>query len=366
MRCYITYGEFQECLKDYYERTGSKLQTPEMAHYLLEKHHFHTRKNVVKIPDGVDHIPHEEFEKINNALPIDLTELTEVSVQKIVSEKGMIPSRQDVFTIRHPRYTRCFEHIHDYFEINYVASGTGIFYFEGETHSMREGEVCLIAPGSSHDFQISDDSIVYTISIRKSAFNTTFFHLMSHKNLLSYFFRMILQGDGQPNYLMFYTKNNIRLTGIVRSLLIESCRTDTYSAIASNSLVSLFFSLLLRDYSQTIRFYNYEMGADFSLVLQYVQHNYRTLTLSSLAEFFHYSEPYLCTLIKKNTGHTFSGLIRELKMNDAVRFLTDSDLKIGEIAEIVGYNSADHFSRVFRNAYHISPQDYRKQHADSA
>ena len=36
----------------------------------------------------------------------------------------------------------------------------------------------------------------------------------------------------------------------------------------------------------------------------------------------------------------------------------------GEIAERIGYNSADHFSRVFRSAYKMSPQEYRKQHKD--
>ena len=39
--------------------------------------------------------------------------------------------------------------------------------------------------------------------------------------------------------------------------------------------------------------------------LQYIQHNYQTLTLASLAEFFHYSEPHLSTLIKQNTGKNF-------------------------------------------------------------
>jgi AraC-like DNA-binding protein len=37
-------------------------------------------------------------------------------------------------------------------------------------------------------------------------------------------------------------------------------------------------------------------------------------------------------------------------------------MKISEIAECVGYNSADHFSRIFRSEYQMSPQEYRKKH----
>ncbi len=127
--------------------------------------------------------------------------------------------------------------------------------------------------------------------------------------------------------------------------------------------MNLLFSTLLRNYSETLQFYNYQMGSDFSLVLQYIQHNYQTLSLSSLAEFFHYSEPHLCTLIKQNTGYNFTELIKQLRMADAISYLTNTNLKIGEIAERVGYNSADHFSRVFRSSYQMSPQEYRKKHA---
>ena len=106
------------------------------------------------------------------------------------------------------------------------------------------------------------------------------------------------------------------------------------------------------------------MGSDFSLVLQYIQHNYQTLTLSSLAKLFHYSEPHLCTLIKQNTGLTFTELIKKLRLADATSYLLNTSMKIGEIAEQIGYNSADHFSRVFRSAYKMSPLEYRRQHKD--
>ncbi|OYP50905.1 hypothetical protein CG709_02510 [Lachnotalea glycerini] len=125
--------------------------------------------------------------------------------------------------------------------------------------------------------------------------------------------------------------------------------------------VNLLFSSLLRNYSKTIQFYNYQLGSDFSLVLQYIQHNYQALSLSALAKLFHYSEPHLCTLIKQNTGYTFTNLIKRLRMADAVDYLLNTDLKVSEIAEKIGYNSADHFSRVFRATYKMSPQEYKKK-----
>ena len=198
--------------------------------------------------------------------------------------------------------------------------------------------------------------------IRRSTFNTTFFSLMSQRNLLSYFFRTILQDNSHANYLLFYSEDIVWLKNIIRNAISECHKGDTLSNNSCICWINLFFSHLIRNYSKTVQFYNYQMGTDFSLVLQYIQHNYRTLTLASLAEFFHYSEAYLSTLISQNTGYSFTLLVKQLRMADAISYLVNTQMKVSEIAECIGYNSADHFSRVFRTTYKMSPQEYRKKH----
>ncbi|MDO4337363.1 MAG: AraC family transcriptional regulator [Eubacteriales bacterium] len=361
MAYYITYGEFQRHLKEYYQRTGSRMQFPEMTDYLYRKglllasppQELAANKMYGPMPD-------EEFDKIMDSFVLTLT--PNVSVTSSVNETDIIPHARDVFVIRHPRYTRPAPHIHNYFEIDFVASGQCTFVFENEKRTMKAGELCIIAPHSRHDLTIDDESTVFCIMIRKSTFNTTFFSLMSQKNLLSYFFRTILQGDSHSNYLLFYSEDIVWLKNLMRNAMSECYKRDSFSNDNCISWIHLFFSHLIRDYSKTIQFYNYQMGTDFSLILQYIQHNYQTLTLASLAEFFHYSEPHLSTLIKRNTGCSFTALVKQLRMADAVSYLTNTKMTVSAIAECIGYNSADHFSRVFRSTYKISPQEYRRKH----
>lgn len=364
MAYYMTYGEFQAHMKSYYLRTGNRLQFPEMTEYLYNKGLLSDSLAAPDLSDDYDEMSDEDFEKVIDSLPLTLTLYDGAPLAPTVEESDLIPNARDIFVIRHPRYTRPYSHRHTYFEINFVARGQGKFVFEQEEHPMKAGELCIIAPNSKHDFIIEDDSTVFTICIRKSTFDTTFFSLMTRNDLLSYFFRTILHGDDHANYLMFFTNNNPVFKKYARHMLIECSKKDMYSNACCISYVNLMFSALLRGYSNTIQFYNYEMGSDFSLVLQYIQHNYQTLTLSSLAELFHYSEPHLCTLIKQNTGLTFTEMIKKLRMADATNCLLNTSMKVGEIAERVGYNSADHFSRVFRATYKMSPQEYRKQHKD--
>lgn len=364
MPYYITYGEFQQHMKDHYERTGSGMQFTEMTDYLFRKGLLKESCNLPNPSGMYQDMTDEAFEKVINSLVLTLTPNQPTNSK--VPENAIIPSARDVFVIRHPRYTRPLVHSHNYFEINYVASGQCTFIFEKTKRVMKQGELCIIAPSSSHDVIIDDDSTIFCIMLRKSTFDTTFFSLLSQKDLLSYFFRTILQDDSHANYLLFFAQDNKWISQIIRNMMGECYKSDAYSNNCCINWVNLLFSTLLRSYSKTLQFYNYQMGSDFSLVLQYIQHNYQTLTLSSLAQLFHYSDPHLCTLIKQNTGYTFTDLIKRLRMSDAMDYLLNTNLKISEIAEKVGYNSADHFSRVFRNTYSISPQEYRKQHLDTA
>ena len=362
MAYYITYGEIQRHLKEHYQRTGSGMQFPEMAAYLYRKGLLsETRPESIPNHKMFGQMPDEEFEKIIDDMVLTLTE--DLKLSPYVRESSIIPTERDTYIIRHPRYTRPFLHTHNYFEIDFVASGSCTFFFEKETRTIREGELCILAPDSMHDLFIGDDSTVFCIMLRKSTFNTSFFSILSRQDLLSLFFRTILQGDSHPNYLLFFVQNTTWIKTIIHNAMGECYKDDSYSNFSCISWMNLLFSTLLRNYSETLQFYNYQMGSDFSLVLQYIQHNYQTLSLSSLAEFFHYSEPHLCTLIKQNTGYNFTELIKQLRMADAISYLTNTNLKIGEIAERVGYNSADHFSRVFRSSYQMSPQEYRKKHA---
>lgn len=364
MSYYITYGEFQKRMKDYYLRTGNRMQFPEMVNYLYKKGLLEdTPPQPFSSSRMFGDMSDEEFNEIVDQLVLTVDPLPPVNQR--VTENDIIPRSRDVFIIRHPRYTRPSPHSHNYFEIDYVASGSCTFVFEKTSRVLGKGELCIIAPSSEHDLVIEDDSTVFCIMLRKSTFDMTFFSLLSRKDLLSYFFRTTLQDDSHANYLLFFAENTKWINHIVRNAMGESNKNDPYSNSCCISWINLLFSNLLRNYSKTLQFYDYQMGSDFSLVLQYIQHNYQNLTLSALAELFHYSEPHLCTLIKQNTGHNFTGLIKRLRMAEAVDYLTNTNLKISEIAEKVGYNSADHFSRVFRKTYHVSPQEYRKENTSA-
>ncbi len=83
--------------------------------------------------------------------------------------------------------------------------------------------------------------------------------------------------------------------------------------------------------------------ADCGAILQYIQQNYRTVRLSTLARAFHYNETYLSRMLQNYMGMSFTEIVRGIKMTRAEEYLSTSTLRIHDISALVGYDSVDHF-----------------------
>ncbi len=83
------------------------------------------------------------------------------------------------------------------------------------------------------------------------------------------------------------------------------------------------------------------------------------LTLVLLAEQVHFNPSYLSRLFKQVTGNNIFNFIKEARLAKSKELLINSNLKINEIAAAVGYISAPYFTRSFRMATNMSPQEYR-------
>lgn len=104
-------------------------------------------------------------------------------------------------------------------------------------------------------------------------------------------------------------------------------------------------------------------GSVAAAVQKYVDENYTyELTLTGLAEMFYVNETYLSGLFKQHAGVTFSDYVTRLRMNKAGELLRNSDLKLTDIAMLVGISSSSYFSTSFKKFYGMSPKEYREKH----
>jgi AraC-like DNA-binding protein len=82
-------------------------------------------------------------------------------------------------------------------------------------------------------------------------------------------------------------------------------------------------------------------------------------TVSSMAEKLHISSRYLTDLLKEETGKTALELIHLFLINEAKNMLTDGELNISEISDMLGFENATYFSRLFKKEVGTSPTQFK-------
>ena len=88
---------------------------------------------------------------------------------------------------------------------------------------------------------------------------------------------------------------------------------------------------------------------------------YRTLTLNRLAELIHLSPRQTERLIRQYYGSTFLKKRTEARIGAASVLLKTTALPIGEIAEMTGYSSSEHFSYAFKSCTGKSAREFRRE-----
>lgn len=97
-------------------------------------------------------------------------------------------------------------------------------------------------------------------------------------------------------------------------------------------------------------------------VKAYIHDHYRQkgLTLHEVAQHNHVSPNYLSYLFKKFTGFNLWEYVIKLRMEESKRLIMTTDMRRYEIADEVGYESPEHFSKIFKKYYGISPSEMKK------
>lgn len=97
-------------------------------------------------------------------------------------------------------------------------------------------------------------------------------------------------------------------------------------------------------------------------VKDYIQKYYmKDISMSQLAERYQLTANYLSTVFHLRTGGKFIDYLTEIRMTNAKKLLIqNATASIQDIALMVGYNSARHFSTLFQKQTGMTPTAYRK------
>lgn len=249
---------------------------------------------------------------------------------------------------------------HPEYELHLIRKGTGSYLIGDRVGGFSAGHVALIGPGLPHDW-MSDIAPGEIIERRDALIQFTQEWVDACLSALPEF------ADVQD--VLAASRRGIVFGG--RTARLAAVELEAVGASSgSHRLAHLFalFSALVEAPDHDIEYMTVEHfpaiassgGAAAEAGLQYILENFTgDIRMSEAAKLAHMSEPTFSRYFKKASGHTFTDMVRALRITNACRLLASSDHTISAISAAVGYHNLANFNRQFRALLGITPRQYR-------
>ena len=297
----------------------------------------------------------------SNALLIP--EWPETITPEYLEESFFSPDKRvGIHVSKHNCYTPPVPHYHNFFEMFYVLEGSCVHEVGAQRSLLHTGDLCLIQPQVTHALDVSDESVVIDVLIRRSTFRHYFYSILQGDNLLASFFLSTLYSRKGIDYLIFHTENDRTLRQALIELCAEFFQQEAYYSVLINALVTRVFVQLLRRHTGNCELPDDQLRDTQTAIhiARYLQMNPASASLNDLAAEFHYSPEYTSRLVKRVTGQPFIRLLTAVRIENTERLLRDTTLPIADIAAAVGYESCEHFIRTFRKHTGTTPSAFRR------
>lgn len=229
------------------------------------------------------------------------------------------------------------EHSHDFFEIEYILSGSGTLILNDIKYVFSKNTLMFFTPTDFERLESDGD-----ITLLNITFNTEW--------IPDAIINDLTMPAVMHNYFFPYAER----------ILHEYNHSEKHN----RTIIDNLLSLLLVDISREIRKKEIEQSSAYPknvrAALRYIQLHFReNITLADVSEHVFIAPSYLSSILKKHTGKTFSEYLVKQRLMYARRLLCHTSETITDIVFASGFSSYSHFSRCFKGKYGITPKQMR-------
>jgi len=293
------------------------------------------------------------------------------STNSVVPVRSFVPPQTSSprFGIRRSseRFGSVGAHRHSYFEILFFPDGGKEQFIASKTMSIFPGTLIFVSPMLAHEIFLEQMDRCYLLY-----FDLGFLHPeLRHCDILDAQF--LYKAPELMPFLLQGTREfriPLRYISEFESMLkkLNQCYEEETicSDILAKSLLSVFLCEVIKIHDlnndpQLKKFAkNGRANGYVKKAVTFIENNLsRRVTLSEVAQATAVTPNYLTSLLRQETGQTFVELVTELRIIKASDLLTYSSLNVSQVAEAVGFEDADYFSRRFRKIVGCSPGRFR-------
>ena len=278
-----------------------------------------------------------------------------VDSSKMLEEGKLIAVRT------HTRFVYFPSHRHNYVEVLYVCEGSLTNIIDGKQVVVRKGELLFLNQFTRHEIlPAGENDIAINFMILPEFFDVAY-SMAGNNNVLANFLVNVLRRDEERGeYLYFKVSEVLQIQNLLENMIYSLVTGNGEDNRINQTTMGLIFLYLLDSVQYVeMRVPNqYENMISMSM-LNYIEQQYRTATLTELCENLHLPMHVLSKMIKKTTGFNFKELLQRKRLNKAVELMCETDLSISDIIAAVGYENNSYFHRVFKERFHTTPRAFR-------
>ena len=258
-------------------------------------------------------------------------------------------------------------HLHrDFCALYVVKSGRGVHQIDGIPFGIARGDVYLLPPGARHAYtgyqNLEIDAFYFPPALWSD-------EELGALREVSGFWHLLLENESRRLHLT--PEMHAQIETSIAEMRIEAATNERATPFL---LRALFFRLLIRlaraapaaatpprrpDAAQGGNAQKGELH--FAELIAWCEANVeREISVAQMAARLFLSPAHFARGWKREFGVPPAAYLRRLKLERARALLEHSDQSVAHIARVVGFKSAAHFSRSFRNCYSVSPLQFRR------
>ena len=235
-------------------------------------------------------------------------------------------------------------HRHSFLEIMFIDSGQGTIEIDKKSYKASKDDIVIYLPNHMHK-EYSD---------KKQIMHAIFFGVKYTHSLKRMF------ESCNPPFVFNSKENGPLFLRLFKTLISESKESNlAYSDKITNCLVKTIILKILQMASD-----NKEAAKSNEFIKEiqtYLDEHYlEDIKLDEYYDSLPFSKYYIARFFKSCMGVTPVNYIISKRMDDARDLLINSDKKIKDISNEVGYKDIYYFTKIFKKEIGVSPSEYRK------
>lgn len=236
-------------------------------------------------------------------------------------------------------------HTHNHVELFYIIGGKGQFLINDELYPVNTNHLVIINPNVTHtEVSLNAQPLEYIVlgvdGIELSINDTS---------------------NGQFCILDHF--ESVDISSCLRNILREMEMKQPGYEDVCQAYMEILIIRLMRSIGLSVPAETSAAGShrQCAAIRRYIDLHFKeSLTLDILAEEAHMNKHYLSHAFKRAYGISPINYMISRRIEESKYLLTETDLSLSQISQLLGFSSLSYFSQVFRKSQSIPPIEYRQ------